>query len=118
MNTTNIKFTAHLTKDYQLQAADALISKLKMELGAANSYIDELEYDKQNLEKENEKLKALNKKLNDKYSNDVQEYLKTDELYHKYVKVIDEVIEEINRVKRRNDILVAEIMKLRNERNN
>ena len=39
-------------------------------------------------------------------------------LYHKYVKVIDEVIEEINRVKRRNDILVAEIMKLRNERDN
>ena len=48
----------------------------------------------------------------------MQEYLKTDELYHKYVKVIDEVIEEINRVKRRNDILVAEIMKLRNERDN
>lgn len=108
--------TLHLTERHQLKAADTLISKLKQELGAANAYIDELEEDKRNLEEEIIKLKELNKNLNDKYSRDVNEFLKTDPIYQKYIKVIDEVEQDIIRLENRNNKLVYEIMKLRDER--
>lgn len=110
--------TLHLTENYQLKAADALISKLKQELGAANAYIDELEEDKKVLKEEIEKLTEINKNLNNKYSQDVNEFLKTDVLYQKYIKVIDEVKQDIIRIQDRNNKLVYEIMKLRDERNN
>lgn len=108
----------HLTENYQLQAADTLISKLRLELGAANAYIDELEEDKRNLEEEVNKLKEINKNLNDKYSRDVNEFLKTDPIYQKFIKVINEVEQDIIRLEDRNNKLVYEIMKLRDERNN
>jgi len=110
--------TLHLTENFKLKAADTLISKLRQELGAANAYIDELEEDKHNLEEQIEKLKELNKNLNDKYSRDVNEFLKTDSIYQKFVKVIDETEKNIIRLQNRNDKLVYEIMKLRDERNN
>lgn len=110
--------TLHLTENYQLQAADALISKLRSDLGAANAYIDELEEDKRTLEEEINKLKEINKNLNDKYSRDVNEFLKTDPIYQKFIKVINEVEQDIIRLEDRNNKLVHEIMKLRNERIN
>lgn len=117
--------TFHLTENYQLKAADALISKLKQDLGAANSYIDELNYTIESLNDEISDLKLqlqtkdnLIKNLNDKYSQDVNEYLKTDSLYQRYIKVIDDVKQNIIRIQDRNDKLVHEIMKLRDERNN
>lgn len=122
----NMKQTIlHLTENYQLKAADALISKLRQELGASNAYIDELTDNIKKLEEENNSLKiqlALKdksiKEINDKYSRDVNEYLKTDVLYQKYIKVINSVTQNIIRIKEHNDKLVREIMKLRDERNN
>lgn len=110
--------TLHLTENFKLKAADRLISKLKLELGAANAYIEELEEDKQNLKEEINKLTELNKNLNDKYSRDVNEFLKTDPIYQKFIKVINEVEKDIIRLEDRNNKLVHEIMKLRDERIN
>lgn len=115
----------HLTTDYQLKAADALIKQLRQDLGAANAYIDELTYKNNELEEEIEKLKNQIaakdqdlKNFSDKYSRDVNEHLRTDVLYQRYIKVIDDVTQNIIRVQERNDKLVHEIMKLRDERNN
>lgn len=110
--------TLHLTENYQLQAADALISKLRLDLGAANAYIDELEDNKRTLEEEVNKLKEINKNLNDKYSRDVNGFLKTDPIYQKFIKVINEVEQDIIRLEDRNNKLIYEIMKLRDERIN
>ena len=53
-----MKIVAHLTNNHQLKAADELIAKLKIQLGQANAYIDELESDKtiNDLKKQNELL--------------------------------------------------------------
>ena len=100
-----MKSILHLTTNYQLEAADALIKKLRQDLGAANAYIDELTYKNNKLEEEIEKLKNQIatkdqdlKNFSDKYSRDVNEYLRTDILYQKYIKVIDDVTQDIIRV--------------------
>ena len=53
-----MKIVAHLTNNHQLKAADELIAKLRIQLGQANAYIDELESDKtiNDLKKQNELL--------------------------------------------------------------
>ena len=84
MEVINITCKAHLTESYQLEQANKLISKLKVELSAANEYIAELEEsgvtkEKEDLiktlQKENESLKQANtqlrinhKNMKDKYS--------------------------------------------------
>ena len=60
------KLKMHLTDNYLLRAADECISKLKVELGQANAYIEELESNEvvSHLIKENEELKQEIKRLN------------------------------------------------------
>lgn len=87
MNEPIIKYKAHLTENHQLKAADELIKKLRLELGAANAYIAELEegvasdwikeraeYKEQlqTMEQKVEKIKAKYKQIADKYSVDMQ----------------------------------------------
>lgn len=87
MNEPIIKYKTHLTENHQLKAADELIKKLRLELGAANAYIAELEegvasdwikeraeYKEQlqTMEQKVEKIKAKYKQIADKYSVDMQ----------------------------------------------
>lgn len=64
-----MKIVAHLTNNHQLKAADELIAKLRIQLGQANAYIDELESNKtiNDLKKQNELLQitinAKNKRI-------------------------------------------------------
>lgn len=120
---TNITFTAHLTDNHQLKAADAMISKLRFELGQERSYTEELQEElertKQSvqlltsqLEAEREKVK----KLYDKYSRDVQEAVKLDDTYQRLKEKITESEEESLMWKRRAEVYLAELIKLRDGR--
>lgn len=127
---TNIKFTAHLTENHQLKAADKLISKLRMAVAANEEYIKELEEEREtlqekvkepllneieNLKKQLEKEKAAREKLCQKYSDDVQQFIKTDVLYDKYKAEIAELKDERNRFKHQKEQLIYEINQLRNK---
>jgi len=124
---TNIKYTAHLTENHQLRAADKLISKLRMTVAANEEYIKELEEDnrviKDNaekplleeieiLKKQLEKEKTAREKLCQKYSDDVQQFIKTDVLYDKYKKEIDELKEENKRLKRQKEDLICRLTQI------
>jgi predicted nucleic acid-binding Zn-ribbon protein len=127
----NIKFTAHLTENHQLKAADQLISKLRQQHAADEEYIKEIEEQNEKLcqeikvaqepllkqikelEEALAKEKASREKLCQKYSDDVQQFIKTDVLYAKYKKELDETKEERDRFRRQRDQLVYEINQLR-----
>ena len=112
METINIHYRAHLTDNYQMKTAQQLISKLKVQLGMEKGYSEELEEEivklKEELEKERmrvdelesileaEKLKI--KKLYDKYSSDVQNAVKLDDIYQKQNKKLEEKTAEIERM--------------------
>lgn len=111
---TKIKFTAHLTENYQLKAADKLISKLRQENAANNEYICELEDENKLLKSQIENLNSKIKKVQDKYSIDKGELLKTDEIYLKYKQKIDELEEENKRFKKQKEDLICRIVRLEN----
>lgn len=112
----NIKFTAHLTENHQLKAADDLIKSLRVELGQSNSYISELENTIKSLEGKNKQLedtvqhqKERIKALNDKYSSDMNEFLNTDLIYQK-------VADKIQKIKENYEILDFNYKKMRDQR--
>ena len=127
METINIHYRAHLTENYQIKTAQQLISKLKVQLGMEKGYSEELEEEivklKKELEKERirvdelesileaEKLKI--KKLYDKYSSDVQNAVKLDDVYQKQNKKIEEKTVEIERLTKLKDMYLSELIKLR-----
>ena len=127
METINIHYRAHLTENYQIKTAQQLISKLKVQLGMEKGYSEELEEEivklKEELEKERirvdelesileaEKLKI--KKLYDKYSSDVQNAVKLDDVYQKQNKKIEEKTVEIERLTKLKDMYLSELIKLR-----
>lgn len=126
---TTIKFTAHLTEGHQLKAADQLISKLRQQLAANEAYIEELEEENKSIkeqteipliEKINELTKALEKekaareKLCQKYSDDVQQFIRTDVLYEKYKAKIDELENENQRLRRQKEDLICRIVQFEN----
>lgn len=133
MEPINIRFTAHLTDDFQFKSLENAYKKVKEELGAANAYIQELEENRdpemlelrskivcleteiQKLTKDNEKLKQQIKDYNDKYSKDVQELIRTDVLYKKCIDKINGVVADCKKVKAKNEELVMEIIRLRNQ---
>lgn len=111
----NIQFTAHLTENHQLKAADALISKLQYQLGQANSYIEELEDKIQredreriiNLENELEAAKLQIKKLEFNLST-----AGVDERVEKRNKRIKELELENKKLKESRDLLLVKLIKL------
>ena len=123
----NIHYRAHLTDNYQMKTAQQLISKLKVQLGMEKGYSEELEEEivklKEELEKERirvdelesileaEKLKV--KKLYDKYSSDVQNAVKLDDVYQKQNKKLEEKTVEIERLTKLKDMYLSELIKLR-----
>ena len=127
METINIHYRAHLTENYQIKTAQQLISKLKVQLGMEKGYSEELEEEiaklKEELEKERirvdelesileaEKLKI--KKLYDKYSSDVQNAIKLDDVYQKQNKKLEEKTAEIERLTKLKDMYLSELIKLR-----
>ena len=127
METINIHYRAHLTDNYQMKTAQQLISKLKVQLGMEKGYSEELEEEivklKKELEKERirvdelesileaEKLKM--KKLYDKYSSDVQNAVKLDDVYQKQNKKLEEKTAEIERLTKLKDMYLSELIKLR-----
>ena len=127
METINIHYRAHLTDNYQMKTAQQLISKLKVQLGMEKGYSEELEEEivklKEELEKERirvdelesileaEKLKV--KKLYDKYSSDVQNAVKLDDVYQKQNKKLEEKTVEIERLTKLKDMYLSELIKLR-----
>lgn len=127
METINIHYRAHLTDNYQMKTAQQLISKLKVQLGMEKGYSEELEEEivklKEELEKERirvdelesileaEKLKI--KKLYDKYSSDVQNAVKLDDVYQKQNKKLEEKTVEIERLTKLKDMYLSELIKLR-----
>lgn len=127
METINIHYRAHLTENYQIKTAQQLISKLKVQLGMEKGYSEELEEEiaklKEELEKERirvdelesileaEKLKI--KKLYDKYSSDVQNAVKLDDIYQKQNKKLEEKTAEIERLTKLKDMYLSELIKLR-----
>ena len=127
METINIHYRAHLTDNYQMKTAQQLISKLKVQLGMEKGYSEELEEEivklKEELEKERirvdelesileaEKLKI--KKLYDKYSSDVQNAVKLDDVYQKQNKKLEEKTLEIERLTKLKDMYLSELIKLR-----
>lgn len=111
---TTIKFTAHLTESHQLKAADKLIATLRQQNAANEEYINELEEENQSLKEQIEQFKLTVKKVQDKYSIDKGELLRTDEIYLKYKKEIDELREENARFKRQKEDLICRIVKLEN----
>ena len=126
---TTIKYTAHLTENHQLKAADQLISKLRQQLSANEEYIKEIEEENQIIKEKTEKPllekieeltlaltkeKAAREKLCQKYSDDVQQFIKTDILYAKYKKELDELKEENKRLKHQKEDLIYRILKLEN----
>ena len=127
METINIHYRAHLTDNYQMKTAQQLISKLKVQLGMEKGYSEELEEEiaklKKELEKERirvdelesileaEKLKI--KKLYDKYSSDVQNAVKLDDVYQKQNKKIEGKTAEIERLTKLKDMYLSELIKLR-----
>jgi phosphopantetheine adenylyltransferase len=119
----NIKFEAHLTLNHQLLAADKLISNLRQQHAADEEYIKELEEMNEKLRseieevkkqaaEEIEKEKAARIKICNKYSTDVAEFLKTDELYAKYKKQIEELKEERDRFRQQRDNLVYKVIQM------
>ena len=127
METINIHYRAHLTDNYQMKTAQQLISKLKVQLGMEKGYSEELEEEivklKKELEKERirvdelesileaEKLKI--KKLYDKYSSDVQNAVKLDDVYQKQNKKLEGKTAEIERLTKLKDMYLSELIKLR-----
>ena len=127
METINIHYRAHLTENYQMKTAQQLISKLKVQLGMEKGYSEELEEEivklKKKIEKERirvdelesileaEKLKI--KKLYDKYSSDVQNAVKLDDVYQKQNKKLEEKTVEIERLTKLKDMYLSELIKLR-----
>ena len=127
METINIHYRAHLTENYQIKTAQQLISKLKVQLGMEKGYSEELEEEivklKEELEKERirvdelesileaEKLKI--KKLYDKYSSDVQNAVKLDDIYQKQNKKLEGKTAEIERLTKLKDMYLSELIKLR-----
>ena len=127
METINIHYRAHLTDNYQMKTAQQLISKLKVQLGMEKGYSEELEEEivklKEELEKERirvdelesileaEKLKV--KKLYDRYSSDVQNAVKLDDVYQKQNKKLEEKTVEIERLTKLKDMYLSELIKLR-----
>lgn len=124
---TNIKYTAHLTENHQLKAADKLISNLRVTLAANEEYIKELEEENkiiktkaeepllkeiEILKSQLEKEKAAREKLCQKYSDDVQQFIKTDVLYDKYKKEINELTEENKRIKKQKEDLICRIAQM------
>ena len=123
----NIHYRAHLTDNYQMKTAQQLISKLKVQLGMEKGYSEELEEEivklKEELEKERirvdelesileaEKLKV--KKLYDRYSSDVQNAVKLDDVYQKQNKKLEEKTVEIDRLTKLKDMYLSELIKLR-----
>ena len=123
----NIHYRAHLTENYQMKTAQQLISKLKVQLGMEKGYSEELEEEivklKEELEKERirvdelesileaEKLKV--KKLYDRYSSDVQNAVKLDDVYQKQNKKLEEKTVEIERLTNLKDMYLSELIKLR-----
>ena len=123
----NIHYRAHLTENYQMKTAQQLISKLKVQLGMEKGYSEELEEEivklKEELEKERirvdelesileaEKLKV--KKLYDRYSSDVQNAVKLDDVYQKQNKKLEEKTVEIDRLTKLKDMYLSELIKLR-----
>ena len=104
METINIHYRAHLTDNYQMKTAQQLISKLKVQLGMEKGYSEELE-------EEIGKLKV--KKLYDKYSSDVQNAVKLDDVYQKQNKKLEEKTVEIERLTKLKDMYLSELIKLR-----
>ena len=127
METVNIHYRAHLTENYQIKTAQQLISKLKVQLGMEKGYSEELEEEigklKEKKKKERirvdelesileaEKLKI--KKLYDKYSSDVQNAVKLDDVYQKQNKKLEEKTAEIERLTKLKDMYLSELIKLR-----
>ena len=123
----NIHYRAHLTDNYQMKTAQQLISKLKVQLGMEKGYSEELEEEivklKEELEKERirvdelesileaEKLKV--KKLYDRYSSDVQNAVKLDDVYQKQNKKLEEKTAKIERLTKLKDMYLSELIKLR-----
>lgn len=141
METINITCHAHLTENHQLKAADALIAKLKYQIGQDRSYIEELEDTIKSLKSEicdlqnGETIKSLTDQIesltfernnwkdlysmmNNKYSQLKQDGLNQDEIYSKCIKKVNEALERCKAVQKSNKLYVEEIIKLRNERNN
>ena len=126
---TTIKYTAHLTENHQLKAADQLISKLRQQLSANEEYIKEIEEKNQIIKEKTEKPllekieeltlaltkeKTAREKLCQKYSDDVQQFIKTDILYAKYKKELDELKEENKRLKHHKEDLIYRTLQLEN----
>lgn len=111
MESYNIKFIAHLTENHQLKAADELISKLQIELGQANSYIEELEETNAQLNKtinrQNERLINQEKQMNKSQSQIVDE-----RILKKNIK-IKELEAEIESLKNVRDQLISALNKVR-----
>lgn len=114
--TINITCTAHLTENHQLKAADALISKLRETIAANECYIEELELNISEQEKEIQILKqqlednkiAL-KKVQDKYSVDVNNFIKTDIVCQKYQQEIQELKKQRDNYRDQRDKLLYQI---------
>lgn len=107
MNTYNIQFTAHLTESHQLKAADALIAKLKMEKGANQAYIEELELENAELKSS---LSVKDAKINE-----------LDELVNKLRKEVNKTSSELvdEKLTKRNSqikMLEAEVKALKDVR--
>lgn len=132
MNTINITCKAHLTENHQLKAADALISKLRIQLGEERSYTEELILEisklKEEIEdlrngicpniqeviEENAKLKLHYKQLSDRYSVLKGNMITEHPIFPKY----KEALADNKKLRDTNEELICTIVKLRNERNN
>lgn len=116
MEVINITCKAHLTEGYQLEQANKLISKLKVELSAANEYIAELEEsgvtkEKEDLikalQKENESLKQANAQLRINHKNMKDKYSLT------VSQIKDSIIDKLQKEKEELQKKVEELVKVR-----
>ncbi len=86
--------------------ADEKIKSLNLELGKANSYIQELESKLKTLEK----LTLLNKEENKQ----IKTKVKASELYKQQQNKINSLEKEIHKLRKDKDILIYEVLKLKN----
>lgn len=135
MNEETVRWSAHLSDNYQLQAADALIKKLRTQLGEANSYIDELEndlaqgIDYKQLKEENKRLKVENKelqtqvatakevvnKITARYSEDLKTLNEAEvvqSIRDRYNEKIAYLETDLSRVTKQRDAAVQQLLKL------
>lgn len=100
MDTINVKYKCHLTENHQLQAADALIKKLKLKLGEAESYIQELEDEQAPKIKETKEKNAKLHEENLRLKSELRQALKLSDGYKQIVdKITAKYSEDLTKLK-------------------